>query len=758
MFWNRKKGKKDDPSSPTPKGLTSAPRDRRPQADSDDAQAAEHQLRAGNTINAMLLFEKAGLYGRAAEVAVHRRDLDRAAGYFEKAGELSKAATIYFDLKKYPKAEQLVTQMGKKDELGEIYERRGEKELAARAYVQSEHFEKAADLLESLGNLIEAAQAMFLAYEEAKQDILGFGMDAFKPKTKRLGERAAQLFRKTGQHRRAAKVAIELQQYPDAARDYVEVKDYENAAKVFELLGELDEAQKYWDKAGNPSRAAKMEGEKLASEGHSREAAAKFAELGDYARAAEAYLDLQEPGNAANMYEKAGEFSIAASFYRHAGDYEKAARCFEEAGDAKQAIECYERANLFDQELALRKQIGDNLGVARRLIDRGNTRDAMSFLNKISDSDTGFKTALALKGKVFLAMGQQDQAEECFQRSIQTLDRISGDDLDTLYYMSRLTQKPKAQEQALQILDEMLRQNLVDPRIVDKAQEIRRSITSSGRPKAEGTFMADAPGKSALELTRYVPLLEIGRGGMGIVYKAKDKTLDRTVALKILPASLKKNARAVNTFLREAKAAAALNHPNIVTIHDTGIQNGEYYIAMEYIDGFTLKEILKTQKKIPYHQALDVVRQIMEGLAYAHSKNIVHRDLTTNNVMWTRQKIVKIMDFGLAKVMKELLSEQSIIGGTPSFMSPEQTVGKPIDHRTDIYSLGICIYELVLGELPFQKGDLGYHHLHTPPPVPKEVDPTIPEVLSGLILKCMEKAPENRFQSIDELRAVFSKL
>jgi len=108
-------------------------------------------------------------------------------------------------------------------------------------------------------------------------------------------------------------------------------------------------------------------------------------------------------------------------------------------------------------------------------------------------------------------------------------------------------------------------------------------------------------------------------------------------------------------------------------------------------------------------------------------------------------------------VMKELLNEQSIIGGTPSFMSPEQTLGKPIDHRTDIYSLGICIFELLLGELPFQKGDLGYHHLHTPPPIPKTIDPNLPDVFNDIIIRCLEKAPENRFQSVTEIKALLQK-
>jgi serine/threonine-protein kinase len=226
----------------------------------------------------------------------------------------------------------------------------------------------------------------------------------------------------------------------------------------------------------------------------------------------------------------------------------------------------------------------------------------------------------------------------------------------------------------------------------------------------------------------------------------------------VLPTKNHADQRTIDTFIREAKAAAALNHPNIVTVFDTGEQDGDYYIAMENIEGYTLKKILKQKGKFSIPVTREILKQLISALDYAHKHNIVHRDLTTSNIMWTKQKMIKIMDFGLAKVVHKLQSEQSIIGGTPSFMSPEQTLGKPVDHRTDIYSLGICIFEMCLGSLPFSKGDLGYHHLHTAPPVPREIDPSVPSVLSDAVMKCMEKKPEDRYQHVSELQAVLAQL
>jgi serine/threonine-protein kinase len=229
--------------------------------------------------------------------------------------------------------------------------------------------------------------------------------------------------------------------------------------------------------------------------------------------------------------------------------------------------------------------------------------------------------------------------------------------------------------------------------------------------------------------------------------------LDRVVAYKVLPDTLKENPQALKNFLREAKSAAQLNHPNIVTVYDAGEQDGRYYIAMEYVDGTTLKEILKRRGPIAPGGVMHVLVQLCEALAYAHEKKIVHRDVKTANTMWTREKQAKIMDFGLAKVLEEVRNHTTLVSGTPYYMSPEQTLGKNIDHRTDIYSLGVTVFELCTGRLPFMEGNIPYHHVHTPPPDPTSVNPRIPEVLANVVRRCMQKDPEARYANAREILA-----
>jgi len=257
---------------------------------------------------------------------------------------------------------------------------------------------------------------------------------------------------------------------------------------------------------------------------------------------------------------------------------------------------------------------------------------------------------------------------------------------------------------------------------------------------------------------RYTLVEEVGRGGMGIVYKARDNILERMVAFKILPTSLKEHPQALKNFFREAKSAARLNHPNIVTVYDAGEEGGTYYIAMEYVEGETIKQILNREGVLPVKAVIMIAGQICKALEYAHGRKIVHRDIKSSNIMWTPEKQVKLMDFGLAKVIEEVKGYQTIASGTPYYMSPEQTLGRNIDHRTDIYSLGITMFEMATGKLPFRHGDAAYHHVHTPPPEAKEQNDGLPENLNDIILRCMQKKPEDRYHNAKELFKALKKV
>ena len=206
-------------------------------------------------------------------------------------------------------------------------------------------------------------------------------------------------------------------------------------------------------------------------------------------------------------------------------------------------------------------------------------------------------------------------------------------------------------------------------------------------------------------ISNYKILEKLGEGGMGVVYKAHDIKLDRTVALKFLPSHLTLNDTDKERFLQEAKAAAALNHPNVCVIHDIQEVEEHHFIIMEYVDGKTLRQLLTGKGQLKIENAIEYAIQIGEALQEAHNKGIVHRDVKSDNIMITAVNQAKVMDFGLAKLKGSLkLKKSSRTIGTTAYMAPEQIEGREIDARSDIFSFGIVLYEMLTGQLPF-KGD-----------------------------------------------------
>jgi serine/threonine-protein kinase len=237
---------------------------------------------------------------------------------------------------------------------------------------------------------------------------------------------------------------------------------------------------------------------------------------------------------------------------------------------------------------------------------------------------------------------------------------------------------------------------------------------------------------------------ELGRGGMGVVYKCHDTLLDRVIGYKVLSTQIRDFPAALENFLREAKSAARLHHPNIVTIFDFGESENGYYMTLEYVPGKNLRQFMKTS---PDREVVrKVVVGICEGLAYAHAQSVVHRDIKPSNILIQEPDLrAKILDFGLAKILEDVSATASGVLGTPWYMSPEQVLGTSIDARSDIYSLGVTLFEVLTGELPFKGRDFGYHHVHTIPPSPRSVNATVTEDLDGIILRCLEKKPEDRW-------------
>ncbi|HEV2022193.1 MAG TPA: protein kinase [Terriglobales bacterium] len=250
---------------------------------------------------------------------------------------------------------------------------------------------------------------------------------------------------------------------------------------------------------------------------------------------------------------------------------------------------------------------------------------------------------------------------------------------------------------------------------------------------------------------RYKIIGEVGKGAMGVVYKATDPTIGRTVALKTmrLDAHGSESEEMLQRFRNEAKAAGVMNHGNIVTIYDAGEQDGVFYIAMECIEGVTLHRLLADKRVIAVDKVVEYSRQVCAGLDYAHSHGVVHRDVKPANIMIEADGSVKIMDFGIAKSWGTAMTTVGQVLGTPNYMSPEQVKGRPLDGRSDLFSFGVILYEMVTGEKPFTGQNVTtivYKIVHENPIPPRDLDVTIHPGLSWIITKALSKSPEERFQ------------
>jgi len=328
---------------------------------------------------------------------------------------------------------------------------------------------------------------------------------------------------------------------------------------------------------------------------------------------------------------------------------------------------------------------------------------------------------------------------------------LSAKNMDIYHTLAVASEQMGDYRGAADILKQIVAENYSYRDAVGRLQDIERKLSQGVTDPPKRSFADD----DLPEGKRYEFIEKLGAGGMGVVYRARDLRLNRVVAYKMLMEQFMEVKDVRDRFLREAQSAAQLNHPNIVTVYDMDVDRDRHrlFIAMEFVAGESYFDILQREVRLSIPAVLHFVVGVLKALAHAHGHGVVHRDIKPSNVMLSSDRVVKIMDFGLAKVLREAKAQGSEkASGTPLYMSPEQILGKPIDFRTDIYAFGGTVYHLLAGEPPFVDGEVLYHHVHTTPRGLKKLRPEVPKVLDQIVMSCLNKNPADRPRSEDILK------
>jgi tetratricopeptide (TPR) repeat protein len=768
------------------------------------------------------MYEKAGSYEQAAALyerakdepgrkALHMRAGDRA----QSEGRLRPAAEHFIQAGQYVRAGELLERLEHFSEAADVFLREGLTERAAELYMKQIALYEAAIASGSPppGGLAKLEQTRKKASEALEKDERYRDAGAL---AEQIGEfnRAGMMYTKAGMHDKAyecfmrtgdaesAKQSIKQSGNVERlkelhALDALERGDFSGAGQQFLALNLMDKALDAFRRAKDYEGLGRI-----------------YEKLGRYVTAGEQYCMGRRFDKAAEMYEIGKDYGQAAELYQQIGDMEKAIACYEKrrdfyaagelrqkSGSVKHAIACYQKVDRNDPNFVKAcaalgvlftevNQFDEALGyfnralqegtpstellegyykMARKLEERERIYDAGNHYKRIMGLDFSFRDASdrynMLKekyphlfesggGPASLGGGQQQNYQ---QGPGNHLIDIGNNQTNPGLGPMPTPAQPQQQYQPVAAGSGW---GAAAPAAGSQYAATQRLNPMPATTPAPGSAFGD--GADA----RYELLEEIGRGGMGMVYKARDKTLDRVVALKMLnPSVLSENGASYDSFLREARAVAKLRHPNIVTIYDVGTRAGRPYISMEYVGRGSLRQYVLQNGPPSVAETMRIILQICHAIQHAHQKGIIHRDIKPANILLDQERNVKIVDFGLAKIMDDATVAGSdphtmtgrFMMGTPHYMSPEQIRCEKLDARADIYSLGLTFYFVLVGKQVFDQFgckspmEIVDHQLRTDLPSPLRARVELPREIEIVYYGCIEKDRNKRFASMQDV-------
>ncbi len=717
-------------------------------------EAGDLYQAAGHHMEAARMYVKIEDFQSAAQACLQNNDFANAAKCYVRIEDYEYAAELFIKARDYTNAADNLLRIGRIGEAAPLYDKGGHPVKAAECYANVGFHQKAGELLAEAGEYDRAAPFLLRTLQERssrRDSSLTLEEDAV---TGNIAQIASKCFLENGQKLKAAE-ALELGgRYTEAGSLYEELGEKGKASDLYIRGKDTTSAARVLESSDHADEGALRVAEALLEEGKPVEAAELFSRLGEWNRAAKLFIENDLQDLAVEAYTQHGDHKSAADLLVEMGRLPEAASMFMDAGKPEEAARIYGKLGEKEREIEALVTAGIHYEAGKSLLGIGKKKEATEELQKVDESDSHFQETQRLLGEIFYDQRQWSLAIASYQKALAD-ENVRRDNLDSYYRYATALKEDGQLPGALSFLEKLLLVDYHYRDVKDQVQTIKNVLGSSSPGAA--AHLVQSPDMTMVSPTadkvrkssRYHIIEELGRGGMGVVYKAEDTLLDRVVAYKVLPPQVQKNQKVLDMFLREAKSAARLSHPNIVTIYDADEDRGEFFIIMEMVEGESLKELLQQQGKFPIKTALVLTAQVLKALAYAHGKGIVHRDIKPANLLWAKaEKQVKITDFGLARFIEEGRRTHTQMAGTPYYMSPEQIVGGEVGHLADQYAVGVTLYEFITGMVPFREGDVLYHHVHTEPDPPTVHNPEISPELSDFIMQCMAKDPANRFHDV----------
>jgi tetratricopeptide (TPR) repeat protein len=666
----------------------------------------------GKESEAIEIYKKSGNSDNLVKLLLKRKNIEAAGTVLENNNRFQEAAELYYNYERYEKAAQ-------------IYEKKGFYKKAALIYEKGGNIRKAATNFEKWFITSFDTQIGFQNSKQLEQELIK-AVDLYAQLNEL--EKAYELLIKYGKFEKAADVAIKMNRLDDAAKNFERAQLPLKAAEMYERLDQ-------------PKIAYLLRGENAFAKGNTLEAAEWFLKGEDFTRAAELFEWDKKFAKAAHCYFMNQNFLSAADNYLKDNNEEEAAKMFEMGREWKMAANISLKYGKFQKAGELYENAQEYFKAGASFIKVDDDRRALANFQLVPVDSPDFNTAITQMATIFLKNRKPQLVIEKIEKLLGE-NPIDKSNIEWFYVLGQAYENAGNFKRAFEIYQLILTEDYSFKDVHQKIKDVENLIQ---KYKEMELISEDSS-------ERYRIIEKIGEGGMGVVFKAEDTVLKRVVALKILNKTLVADKRNLERFFSEARSTASLTQANIVTVYDVGQIKDDYFISMEFIEGENFMNLIRRKKSFSASQIVFIAIKLFKALDYSHRKGIIHRDIKPHNIMITKQKEIKIMDFGLAVILgDQKKGESGVITGTPYYMSPEQIQGIPVDHRTDIYSSGTTLFHLTTGHVPFKGENIFYQHLFDPVPPIKKYRSDVPEKLCCIIEKCMEKKREQRFQSAMEV-------